>query len=92
MIALGNVVRFSQEKASERLQFVTSQGTMAGRLHPAEGEKAILWVFGAGAASAGLRAGSTPAWVNSCNHLALHHSNSATLSRVPAGLHCRCAG
>ena len=32
----------------ERVELVTSRGTITCRVHPAEGEKAVLWVFGAG--------------------------------------------
>ena len=48
MIMLADVVRLPEEDASERLQLVTSQGPITGRLHLAEGERAVLWVFGAG--------------------------------------------
>jgi len=45
---LEDVVRLPEDDISERLQLMTSHGSIAGRLHPAEGERAILWVFGAG--------------------------------------------
>jgi dienelactone hydrolase len=43
----------SVEKSPERggvdwVRLVTDRGAIAGRLQPAEGERAILWVFGAG--------------------------------------------
>jgi fermentation-respiration switch protein FrsA (DUF1100 family) len=48
MLTLEDVIRLPEDDASERLRLVTSQGAITSRLHPAEGEKAILWVFGAG--------------------------------------------
>jgi pimeloyl-ACP methyl ester carboxylesterase len=42
------VIRLPEGGAAERLQLVTTQGPITCRLHPAEGERAILWVFGAG--------------------------------------------
>ena len=57
MITLEDVVRFPEDDASERLQLVTSQGAITGRLHPSQGEKAILWVFGAGGGLGGSAGG-----------------------------------
>jgi fermentation-respiration switch protein FrsA (DUF1100 family) len=48
MLTLEDVIRLPEDDASERLRLVTSQGAITSRLHPAEGERAILWVFGAG--------------------------------------------
>ncbi len=48
IVTLEDVFRSPEDDTSERLQFVTSHGSLAGRLHPAEGEQAIQWVFGAG--------------------------------------------
>jgi len=47
-LTLQDVIRLPDGGASERLQLVTNQGPMAARIHPAEGNRAILWVFGAG--------------------------------------------
>src|SRR5919202_1585364 len=48
IVTLEDVFRSPEDDASERLQLMTSHGSLAGRLHPAEGEQAIQWVFGAG--------------------------------------------
>jgi len=48
MIILEDVFRLLDDDTSERLQLMTSHGSLAGRQHSAEGERAILWVFGAG--------------------------------------------
>jgi fermentation-respiration switch protein FrsA (DUF1100 family) len=47
-IALHDVIHLPESETSERLQLVTSEGALPCRYHPAEGEHAILWVFGAG--------------------------------------------
>src|SRR5215212_2796988 len=48
MLTLEDMIRLPEDDASERLRLVTSQGAITSRLHPAEGEIAVLWVFGAG--------------------------------------------
>jgi fermentation-respiration switch protein FrsA (DUF1100 family) len=47
-ISLQDVIHLPESETSERLQLVTSEGALPCRYHPAEGEHAILWVFGAG--------------------------------------------
>jgi fermentation-respiration switch protein FrsA (DUF1100 family) len=47
-ISLQDVIHLPESEKSERLQLVTSEGALPCRYHPAEGEHAILWVFGAG--------------------------------------------
>jgi fermentation-respiration switch protein FrsA (DUF1100 family) len=47
-ITLQDVIHMPESETSERLQLVTSEGTLPCRYHPAKGEHAILWVFGAG--------------------------------------------
>jgi fermentation-respiration switch protein FrsA (DUF1100 family) len=47
-IALHDVIHLPESETSERLQLVTSEGALPCRYHLAEGEHAILWVFGAG--------------------------------------------
>jgi fermentation-respiration switch protein FrsA (DUF1100 family) len=47
-IALQDVIHLPESETSERLQLVTSEGALPCRYHLAEGEHAILWVFGAG--------------------------------------------
>jgi fermentation-respiration switch protein FrsA (DUF1100 family) len=47
-ITLQEIVHLPESETSERLQLVTSEGALPCRYHPAEGEHAILWVFGAG--------------------------------------------
>jgi fermentation-respiration switch protein FrsA (DUF1100 family) len=47
-ITLQDVIHLPEREASERLQLVTTEGAISCRYHPAEGEHAILWVFGAG--------------------------------------------
>jgi len=47
-ITLQDVIHLPESETSERLQLVTSEGALPCRYHPAEGEHAILWVFGAG--------------------------------------------
>ncbi len=48
MINIEDVIRLPEGRTSERIELVTSRGTITCRVHPAEGEKAVLWVFGAG--------------------------------------------
>lgn len=48
ILTLEDVVRRPEDETSELVRLVTSQGSLLGRLHPAEGDAAILWVFGAG--------------------------------------------
>jgi fermentation-respiration switch protein FrsA (DUF1100 family) len=48
VITLQDVIRLRDGERSERLQLVTTHGPITCRLHPADGERAILWVFGAG--------------------------------------------
>jgi len=47
-IVLEDVVRLPEGETAERLRLVTTQGPITCRIHPAEGEGAILWVFGSG--------------------------------------------
>jgi hypothetical protein len=47
-IVLQDVTRLPETDASERLHLVTNEGPILCRHHPAEGERAVLWVFGAG--------------------------------------------
>jgi pimeloyl-ACP methyl ester carboxylesterase len=47
-ITLQDVIRLPEGETTERLQLVTTEGSIVCRHHPAEGESAILWVFGAG--------------------------------------------
>ena len=47
-ITLQDVIHMPESETSERLQLVTSEGALPCRYHPAKGEHAILWVFGAG--------------------------------------------
>lgn len=47
-LPLLEVLRGPEDEATDLVKLVTSQGTLLGRLHPAEGEAAILWVFGSG--------------------------------------------
>jgi len=47
-ITLQDVIHLPESETSERLQLVTSEGALPCRYHLAEGEHAILWVFGAG--------------------------------------------
>jgi fermentation-respiration switch protein FrsA (DUF1100 family) len=45
---LQTVERSPERDGIDFVRFVTDRGEIAGRLQPAEGERAILWVFGAG--------------------------------------------
>jgi fermentation-respiration switch protein FrsA (DUF1100 family) len=47
-ITLQDIIHLPESEISERLQLVTSEGALPCRYHPAGGEHAILWVFGAG--------------------------------------------
>jgi fermentation-respiration switch protein FrsA (DUF1100 family) len=47
-ITLQDVIHMPESETSERLQLVTSEGALPCCYHPAKGEHAILWVFGAG--------------------------------------------
>lgn len=47
-LTLEEVIRGPEDEATDLVKLITSQGTLLGRLHPAEGEAAILWVFGSG--------------------------------------------
>ncbi|MBL0406956.1 dienelactone hydrolase family protein [Microvirga aerilata] len=47
-ITLQDVIRLPEGAAAERLQLVTTEGPITCRHHPAGGERAVLWVFGAG--------------------------------------------
>ena len=47
-ITLDEVIRGPEDETTDLVKLVTSQGTLLGRLHPAGGDVAILWVFGAG--------------------------------------------
>lgn len=46
--AFQEVLRGPEDEATDLVKLVTSQGTLLGRLHPAEGDAAILWDFGSG--------------------------------------------
>jgi hypothetical protein len=48
MINIEDVIRLPEGRTCERVELVTSRGTITCRVHPAEGERAVLWVFGAG--------------------------------------------
>jgi fermentation-respiration switch protein FrsA (DUF1100 family) len=48
MINIEDVIRLPEGGTCERVELVTSRGTITCRVHPAEGERAVLWVFGAG--------------------------------------------
>jgi len=48
VMTLEDVIRLPEGEKSERLQLVTTQGSITCRFHPAVGVQAILWVFGAG--------------------------------------------
>ncbi len=47
-ITLEEVHRGPEDESSDLVKLVTSKGSILGRLHPAEGDAAVLWVFGAG--------------------------------------------
>lgn len=47
-ITLDQVIRGPEDESTDLVKLVTSQGTLLGRLHPADGDTSILWVFGAG--------------------------------------------
>ena len=42
------VKRFAEHEGIDQVQLVTDAGALAARLHPADGDRAILWVFGSG--------------------------------------------
>jgi hypothetical protein len=48
MIMLQDVIRLPESETSERLQLVTTQGPIVCRHLPADGEDAVLWMFGSG--------------------------------------------
>ena len=48
MQMLQTVERSPESEGVDRVQLVTSRGAITCRLQPAEGDRAILWVFGAG--------------------------------------------
>ena len=48
MLTLEVVERSPEREGVEWVRFVTNRGAIAGRLQPAEGDGAVLWVFGAG--------------------------------------------
>lgn len=47
-MTLTEVLRGPEDEVTDLVKLVTSQGTLLGRLHPAEGDAAVLWVFGSG--------------------------------------------
>ncbi|WP_210528973.1 alpha/beta hydrolase [Rubellimicrobium arenae] len=47
-LTLTEVVRHPEDEQSDLVKLVTSQGSLVGRLHPAQGDAAVLWVFGSG--------------------------------------------
>jgi alpha-beta hydrolase superfamily lysophospholipase len=47
-VTLDEVIRGPEDEATDLVKLVTSNGTLLGRLHPADGDAAILWVFGSG--------------------------------------------
>ena len=48
MQMLQSVERSPESEGVDRVQLVTSRGAITCRLQPAEGDRAVLWVFGAG--------------------------------------------
>jgi alpha-beta hydrolase superfamily lysophospholipase len=60
-LTLRNVLRAPDEGAAERVELETERGTIRCRWHPAaEGETAVLWVFGAGGGLGGPAGGLYP--------------------------------
>ena len=55
---LRDVLRGPEDEATDLVKLVTSHGTLLGRLPPAEGNTAILWVFGSGGGLGGPAGGS----------------------------------
>lgn len=47
-LALLDVLRHPEDETSDLVRLVTSRGSVLGRYHPAEGDSAVLWVFGSG--------------------------------------------
>ncbi|TNC74186.1 alpha/beta hydrolase [Rubellimicrobium roseum] len=47
-LSLLDVVTHPEDETSDLVKLVTAQGSLVGRLHPADGDAAILWVFGSG--------------------------------------------
>lgn len=47
-LALREILRHPEDEVTDLVRLVTSRGHILGRLHPARGEAAVLWVFGAG--------------------------------------------
>jgi hypothetical protein len=47
-LTLREVVRYPEDEITDLVKLVTAQGSVIGRYHPAEGDRAILWVFGSG--------------------------------------------
>jgi fermentation-respiration switch protein FrsA (DUF1100 family) len=43
-----DIIRSPEDGESEHLELVTSNGILTCRHHPSDGDRAILWVFGAG--------------------------------------------
>jgi fermentation-respiration switch protein FrsA (DUF1100 family) len=43
-----DIIRSPESATAERLRLVTSTGILTCRHHPSDGDRAILWVFGAG--------------------------------------------
>ena len=48
MRTVQSVEKSLEREGVDRVRLVTGRGAIAGRLQPAEGDQAILWVFGAG--------------------------------------------
>jgi hypothetical protein len=42
------VTRVPEDEATDLVRIATSEGSLLARLHPAEGDAAVLWVFGSG--------------------------------------------
>jgi len=60
-LSLRSVEREAEGEEAERIEFVTDRGVIAGRLHPsADGDAAVLWVFGAGGGLNGPAGGLYP--------------------------------
>ncbi len=47
-LVLHDVLRHPEDETTDLVRLLTSNGTLLGRLHPAEGDSAVLWVFGNG--------------------------------------------
>src|SRR4051812_31042657 len=81
-LVLQDVERARQPDGTEHLAFSTDAGTIVGRLHWAESDAAVLWVFGAGGGLNGPAGGVYP---RLASQLRLRGATSLELSyRRPA--------